>query len=154
MKRREFIATLGGAAVWPLVARTQHAKKVFQVGVLYPGLQAAMASRVAAIQSGLRAGGLSAEQFEIFPHTTDGNPALLTPMAADLVARKVDLICAQSSAAVRAARALTDNIAIVAVDLETDPVAEGLSRRPRGPAATLRESFSIFPTSVRNGWRR
>jgi hypothetical protein len=29
-----------------------------------------MASRVAAIQSGLRAGGLSAEQFEIFPHSS------------------------------------------------------------------------------------
>ena len=95
MRRREFIAGLGGAAAaWPLMARAQQAKKVFQVGVLYPGLQAAMASRVAAIQSGLRAGGLSAEQFEIFPHTTDGNPALLTPLAADLVARKVDLICA------------------------------------------------------------
>src|SRR5262245_34286860 len=31
--------------------RAQHAKKVFQVGVLYRGLQAAMASRIAAIQS-------------------------------------------------------------------------------------------------------
>ena len=127
------------------MARAQQAKKVFQVGVLYPGLQAAMASRVAAIQSGLRAGGLSAEQFEIFPHTTDGNPALLTPMAADLVARKVDLICAQSSAAVRAARTLTDNIAIVAVDLETDPVAEGFIATPARPGGNVTGVFLDFP---------
>ena len=146
MRRREFIMRLGGAAAaWPLMARAQHAKKVFQVGVLYPGLQAAMASRVAAIQSGLRAGGLSAEQFEIFPHTTDGNPALLTPMAADLVARKVDLICAQSSAAVRAARALTDNIAIVAIDLETDPVAEGFIVTPARPGGNVTGVFLDFP---------
>jgi putative ABC transport system substrate-binding protein len=116
MRRREFFITLlGGAAAWPLASRAQQLKRVFQVGVLYPGLQAAMGSRVAAIQSGLRAGGLRAEQFEILPRTTDGDPAMLTPMAADLVARQVDLICAQSSTAVRAARALTDSISIVAI---------------------------------------
>src|SRR5215831_9139268 len=104
MKRRAFISLLGGAAAaWPLAARAQQPKKVFQVGVLYPGVQAAMPSRVAAIQSGLRAGGLHTEQFEIFPRTTNGNPAMLAPMAADLVAREVDLICALSSAAGRAA---------------------------------------------------
>jgi putative tryptophan/tyrosine transport system substrate-binding protein len=146
VRRREFITRLGGvAAAWPLMARAQHAKKVFQVGVLYPGLQAAMASRVAAIQSGLRAGGLSTEQFEIVPRTTDGNPALLTSMAADLVARKVDLICAQSSAAVRAARALTDNIAIVAIDLETDPVAEGFIATPARPGGNVTGVFLDFP---------
>jgi putative ABC transport system substrate-binding protein len=88
LKRREFITLLGGAAVaWPLAVYAQQLETVFQVGVLYPGFQAAMASRVAAIQSGLRAGGLRAEQFEILPRTTDRNPAMLTPMAADLVAR-------------------------------------------------------------------
>jgi len=41
-----------------------------QSTVKYRGLQAAMASRIAAIQSGLRAGGLSAEQFQIFPRSS------------------------------------------------------------------------------------
>src|SRR5262249_1647494 len=41
-----------------------------QVGVLYPGLQAAMTSRVAAIQSGLRASGFGTEQFDILQRTT------------------------------------------------------------------------------------
>ena len=147
MRRREFITLLGGAsaAAWPLAVHAQQLKTVFQVGFLYPGFQAAMASRVAAIQSGLRAGGLRAEQFEILPRTTDGNPAMLTPMAADLVARKVDLICAQSSTAVRAARAMTDSISIVALDLESDPVEEGFIATHARPGRNITGVFLDFP---------
>jgi putative ABC transport system substrate-binding protein len=50
MKRREFIAGLGSAAVWPVVARGQQAGKIWRVGFLASG------SRPASIESGQYSG--------------------------------------------------------------------------------------------------
>jgi putative tryptophan/tyrosine transport system substrate-binding protein len=146
LKRREFITLLGGAAaLWPLALRAQQPAGAFQVGFLYPGPQAAAPSRIAAFSSGLQAGGVGPEQVTIVPRVTGGDPALLAPMAADLVGRKVDLITATSPAAIRAAQAATHTIPIVAGDLESDPVASGFVASHARPGGNITGMFLDFP---------
>jgi putative ABC transport system substrate-binding protein len=55
MKRREFIALVGGAASWPLAVRAQPASKVYRIGYLGLASAAAQATRMNAFQEGLAA---------------------------------------------------------------------------------------------------
>jgi putative tryptophan/tyrosine transport system substrate-binding protein len=54
MRRREFIAGLGGAAAWPLAARAQQLAHVPRIGYLGLGPASAFVSRVEALREGLR----------------------------------------------------------------------------------------------------
>jgi putative ABC transport system substrate-binding protein len=145
VKRREFIALVGGTAAWPFGAGAQQSAMLLQVGFLYPGPQAAALSRMKAAQTGLHAGGLSQDQVTIIPAVTGSDATLLAPLAADLVARKVDLIFAQSGAAMRAAQAATSTIPIVALDLESDPIASGFIATNARPGGNITGVFLDFP---------
>jgi putative ABC transport system substrate-binding protein len=95
--------------------------------------------------SGLQSGGLPTEQVTILLRVTGGDAALLGPMAADLVAGKVDLIFAIGPAAVRAARGATTSIPIVAGDLESDPLSTGFISANRRPGGNVTGVYLDFP---------
>ena len=52
--RREFITLLGGTTAWPLTARAQQSANVPRIGFLRLGPTSSHASRVRALQTGLR----------------------------------------------------------------------------------------------------
>ncbi len=121
MRRREFMACVGGAAVWPLAARAQPAMPVI-------GLFASASfsnERVVAFRQGLKEAGFTDGQNVVIAYRAAQNqPARLQTLLAELVGQPVALIAANSIAA-RAAKAATTTIPIV-FTTGTDPVRDGL----------------------------
>src|SRR5262249_44995332 len=91
--RRELLAALGGAAVaWPLAARAQQPPKTSKFGILYPGMAAALPSRVAGLREGLRAAGYrETDNIELLSRAADGDPTRIARLAMELAERKVDV---------------------------------------------------------------
>ena len=74
-----------------------------------------------------------------------GEPQDLLPMARELVRMNVDVIYVGGSSAVRAAVTATRDVPIVAVDLETDPVASGFAASLAHPGGNLTGFFLDLP---------
>ena len=136
LRRREFITLLGGVAVaWPFAARAQQ-PKIPRVGFLYPGPSTAAAARIDAFLGGLRTAGYRVpEQVEFISRFAEGDPTQLAPMAIELIDRNAHVIAAVSTGAANAVRAATATTPIVALDLETDPVATGMIASLAHPGA-------------------
>ena len=122
MRRREFIAGLGSAAAWPVVAHGQQRSGLRKVGVLFPGFLGAERERL--LTEGL-AREPGSERVVLFLRSAEGRSELLGKLAAELVDDHVDVILAVASGSLEAARHASQSIPIVALDLESDPIATG-----------------------------
>jgi putative ABC transport system substrate-binding protein len=124
MKRRAFIAGLGSAVAWPLVARAQSAAKIARIGFLGFGAPSAWTNQTAAFRAGLKDSGLIEGKNVViefrWAEATDQLPAL----AAGLVHSHVDVILAPASTEVEPARQATQTIPIVFAQ-HADPVGVG-----------------------------
>jgi putative ABC transport system substrate-binding protein len=138
MKRREFIALLGGAAAtWPLAARAQQ-PPMRVVGFLTSLTAAASAPMAAAFLQGMNESGfIEGRNVAIEYRYAEGHYDWLPALAADLVARKVDVIFANGgSAPALAAKAATATIPIV-FETGGDPVKAGLVASLNRPGGNL-----------------
>jgi putative ABC transport system substrate-binding protein len=147
VKRREFITLLGGAAAMgPFAASAQQPAKTAKVGILYPGTTATLPSRVAGLREGLQAVGYrEPDNVELLPRAAEGDPMRIAPLAMELVERKVDVMVPVSPAAVHAALAASTTIPIIALDLESDPLASGLIQSFSRPGGQVTGVFFDFP---------
>ena len=138
--RRAFIATLTGfLATGPRAARAQPAARTARIGYLSPSLAAA-AQNHEAFRRGLRdLGYVEGRDVTIEYRDADGRPERFSALAAELVARKVDVIVAPTTLAALAARKATTSVPIVFATAG-DPVSTGLVTglaRPGGNATGL-----------------
>jgi putative ABC transport system substrate-binding protein len=144
MKRRDVIAGLGAAAVWPRGVYAQPGR-IPKVGFLYPGLSAAGASRLQAFREGLSSAGWGAGRVQIEARFAEGVSARNAELAQELVAAKVDVLAPISFISLEATHAATKTIPIVCFDLETDPVASGIAATLARPGGNVTGVFFDFP---------
>jgi putative tryptophan/tyrosine transport system substrate-binding protein len=139
MKRREFIAALGGAAAWPLAARAQQRTRLPTIGVLGVSTSFNWSQWTAAFVERLGELGWSdGRNVAIEYRWADGRGERFTEIAAEFVRLNVDVIVTVGSAVV-AAKQVTSTIPIVFA-IAVDPVGTGIVAslaRPGGNATGL-----------------
>jgi putative ABC transport system substrate-binding protein len=126
MRRREFIAGLGGAAALPLTARAQPANSPV-IGFMHVASAGPMSHLVAAFRRGLQESGVAdAPNIPMESRWADGQYDRLKGFAEDLADRRVGVIVTGGGdLPALAAQAATSTIPIV-FNIGNDPVKAGL----------------------------
>ncbi len=141
MNRRDTVLALAALGAAPRATYAQQARRIPVIGFLDPRT-AGTSPPYDALRAGLRASGyIEAETIRIEARWAQGNPEALPGLAQELVQQKVDIIVAIANHSIMAAKAATRDLPIVAVDLETDPVASGLVPSLRRPGGNITGLF-------------
>jgi putative tryptophan/tyrosine transport system substrate-binding protein len=137
MRRRDFVALVGGAAAaWPCAAGAQQAAKPV-IGFLSTRAPGEDTHLLGAFHEGLKEIGFIDWQNVVIEYHLAGNEYdRLPPLAADLVRRGVAVIAAVGSRSALAAKGATETIPIV-FSVGNDPVVAGLVASLDRPGGNL-----------------
>jgi len=153
IQRRKFLATLGGAAAWPLAARAQQTEHTRRIGVLMnTGADDPQSPlRLAAFLQGLsELGWIDGRNVRIEYRWGAGDPERYRRYAAELVALAPDVILTPAAPIVGVLQQATRTVPIVFAGV-IDPVGAGLVEslaRPVGNAT----GFTLFEYGVSGKW--
>jgi putative tryptophan/tyrosine transport system substrate-binding protein len=126
MRRRDFIAAVGGAVAGPLAAYAQQPAKQPNIGFLGSGTLEGQGQWVAAFLQRLRElGWIEGRNITIEYRWAEGNSDRADELAAELVRRRVDVIVTYANPIVLAVKRSTSTIPIVFA-AAADPLGTGL----------------------------
>ena len=153
IRRREFIAGLGGAAAWPLAARAQQGDRVRRIGVLTGGDEndPEQKRRISAFTQALADLGWTDGRnmrMDLRWFGDDINRA--RALAQELVGLQPDIILTGGAAATVPVQRETRTIPIVFASV-TDPVASGIVPRLNQPGGNV-TGFGILEPSLGGKW--
>ena len=154
MRRREFIAVVGGTAVaWPFATRAQQPTPMKRIGLLIPFADSdrLAQNQVAAFREELqRLGWNNNRNVQIFARWTGGDTGQIPFVAKELVTLKPDVILAYTTAVTAALKKETDTIPIVFV-VVSDPVGDGFVANMARPGGNI-TGFSNVEASLGGKW--
>jgi putative tryptophan/tyrosine transport system substrate-binding protein len=136
MRRREFIAGLGGAAAWPLAAQAQQPVLPI-IGWLHGQSPESVQDVMPAFDRGLAdVGFVDGRNVRIEHHWSEGRRDRYDPLTIELVRRRVAVIVTDTTTFAQLAKAATQTIPIVFV-AGGDPVEFGLVASFNRPGGNL-----------------
>ena len=142
MNRREFITLLGGAAGWPLAARSQQGDRVRRIAVLMATSQDAGQAWVTAFREGLQKLGWT-DGRNVRIDTRWGVEAdQLRSYATELATSKPDVIVAGATSALAPLKQATQTIPIVFAQV-SDPVQGGFVESVARPSGNI-TGFALY----------
>jgi putative ABC transport system substrate-binding protein len=153
MRRREFIAGLGSAGAWPVVARAQQGDRVRRVGVLRAGDEKDPEQKrlnSAFTQAFADLGWTDGRNVRIDLRWAAGDSNRMRALAQELVGLQLDIILTGGNEATAAVQRETRTIPIVFTNV-TDPVASGIVPRLDRPSGNT-TGFGALEASLGGKW--
>jgi ABC-type uncharacterized transport system substrate-binding protein len=153
MKRREFIALLGGAAAWPRAARAQQADRVRRIGMLMAWAETdpEVQPRMSAFMTTLRElGWVDGRNCRFEFRWSAGDLGLMDRHAKELIASTPDVVVAMTNTMVEAVHKLTRTIPIVFIQVSA-PVESGWVASMARPGGNM-TGFANFEGSMGGKW--
>jgi putative ABC transport system substrate-binding protein len=154
MRRREFIAGLGGAAAaWPVMGAAQQADRVWRIGVLMYGVESdplSKSSVPAFTQALANLGWTEGRNVRMDLRWGGGNADRMRIFAKELVDLQPDVILATATLPTTALQRETRTIPIIMVNV-SDPIASGIVARLNQPTGNV-TGFAVMEATLGGKW--